>query len=351
MDESAWQPLSEMPRAYGPSLGTAKMRVSSEDFQVDEVLGFEPDGDGEHLLVHARKQDTNTQWLAGQLARYADLPARDVSYAGLKDRYAITSQWFSLRMAGKPEPDWSEWDLEKTELLGIYRHRRKLRRGALRGNRFRILLRSIQADRTLLEDRLERMKSEGMPNYFGEQRFGHGYQNLRSFSDLFRDGRRRIDRQRRGLYISAVRSQLFNEVLAQRIRQQSWANALPGDYFILDGRRAGFTDDPEDDRLTERCRQQEIHPSGPLHGRGSMKVEGEVACLEQELLQPFESWRLGLEQLGLEQERRPLRVKLDSLQWQFEAEDVLTLTFTLPAGAFATVLLRELMDVSSPATN
>ncbi len=347
MDESLWHPLTELPHAHGPSLGTAQMRVSSDDFQVDEVLGFEPDGEGEHLLIHARKRDTNTQWLASQLAKYAGIPARDVSYAGLKDRYAVTSQWFSLRMAGKPEPDWDAWALENTELLSVQRHRRKLRRGALRGNRFRIVLRDVSAPREALSSRMERLKAEGMPNYFGEQRFGHGYQNLQTFSGLFAKERRRIDRQRRSLAISAVRSQLFNEVLAERIRQQCWSQPLPGDYFVLDGRRAGFTEDPHDDRLLERCRQQEIHPSGPLHGRGETKVTAEAMTLEQAVLSPFTEWRQGLEQLGLEQERRSLRVKLDSLVWQFDTDDSLTLTFMLPAGAFATVLLRELMDITS----
>jgi tRNA pseudouridine13 synthase len=326
------------------------MRVSSDDFQVDEVLGFEPDGEGEHLLIHARKRDTNTQWLASQLAKYAGIPARDVSYAGLKDRYAVTSQWFSLRMAGKPEPDWDAWELENSELLDIQRHRRKLRRGALRGNRFRIVLRDVTAPRGPLVSRLERLKTEGMPNYFGEQRFGHAYQNLQTFSELFAKERRRIDRQRRSLAISAVRSQLFNEVLAERIRQQCWSVPLPGDYFQLDGRRAGFTDDPNDDSLLERCRQQEIHPSGPLHGRGEAKVEDEALALEQTVLAPFADWREGLEQLGLEQERRSLRVKLDSLQWEFDTDDSLSLSFMLPAGAFATVLLRELMVIASPRT-
>ncbi|MCU7810346.1 MAG: tRNA pseudouridine(13) synthase TruD [Candidatus Thiodiazotropha sp. (ex Notomyrtea botanica)] len=338
-----------MPRAFGSSLGTAKMRVSSDDFQVDEVLGFEPDGDGEHLLVHVKKRDTNTQWLAGQLARFAGIPARDISYAGLKDRHAVTTQWFSIRLAGKPEPDWSGFTSEQVELLAVHRHRRKLRRGALRGNRFQVTLRHIEAEKGLLEKRLEQMRVSGMPNYFGEQRFGHGYQNLHRFADLLGDSRRRVDRQLRGLLISAVRSQLFNQVLAERIKRQIWASPLPGDYFKLDGSRSGFRDDPDDEHLRERCLSQDIHPTGPLFGRGTPQVEGDVASLEQEILAPFTTWREGLEQLGLEQERRALRVRLDDLQWQFSASDTLTLTFFLPAGAFATALLRELMDISSPA--
>lgn len=348
MTELTWRRLEEMPRAFGNPLGEAVARASADDFQVDEVLGFEPDGDGEHLLIHARKRDTNTQWLAGQLGRLAGIPARDVSYAGLKDRHAVATQWFSLRMAGRPEPDWSLLASDQVELLGVHRHRRKLRRGALQGNRFRITLREVDADEHALERRLQLLQAEGMPNYFGEQRFGHEYQNLARFGELFGSGRRRIDRQLRGLLISAARSQLFNEVLAQRIERRNWAAPMPGDFFMLDGSRSGFADDPEDPHLAERCRLQDIHPTGPLWGRGTAQVSGEAADLEHVALASFGEWREGLEHVGLSQERRPLRVRLSDLQWQFSDTNTLMLSFFLPAGVFATVLLRELVVVHTP---
>ena len=326
------------------------MRQSAEDFRVDEVLGFEPDGDGEHLLIHLRKRDTNTNWLAGQLARYAGLPAKEVSYAGLKDRHAVTTQWFSLRLAGRPEPDWPGFESEQVQLLAVHRHRRKLRRGALQGNRFSILLRQLEADQSELNQRLEQLRTQGMPNYFGEQRFGHDYQNLARFDELLGDGgRRRIDRHLRGLLISAVRSQLFNEVLAARLEQGCWDSPLEGDYFMLDGSRSGFPDDGTDVNLAQRCQQQDIHPSGPLWGRGRPPVTGAAAEFESAVLAPFTAWRERLEHLGLSQERRSLRLSLDDLQWQFEpAEQSVRLDFFLPAGAFATVLLRELLEVTSP---
>ena len=348
MSEHAWRRLEEMPRACGASLGTARMRVTADDFQVDEVLGFEPDGDGEHLLVHARKRDTNTTWLAARLARLAGIPARDVSFAGLKDRHAVTTQWFSLRLAGLPEPDWAALDAGPVELLAVHRHRHKLRRGELSGNRFRIVLRDVYADKTALEARLQQLQADGMPNYFGEQRFGRDYQNLDRFGELFGSRRQRIDRQLRGLLISAVRSQLFNEVLARRIELGSWSSPLAGDYFLFDGSRSGFADDPGDPQLSERCLQQKIHPTGPLWGRGRPQVEGETAQLEDETLAPFGEWRERLEHVGLAQERRPLRVRLNDLQWRFEDETSLSLTFFLPAGTYATVLLRELMTLQSP---
>jgi tRNA pseudouridine13 synthase len=327
------------------------MRHQAEDFQVDEVLGFAPDGAGEHLLLHIRKRDTNTNWLAGQLARYAGIPSRDVSYAGLKDRHAVTTQWFSLCLAGKPEPDWSGFNDELIEVLAVERHQRKLRRGSLQGNRFNILLRDLEADRELLQERLQRLRQEGMPNYFGEQRFGRDYQNLSRFDELLGDGKkRRIDRHLRGLLISAVRSQLFNEVLAARIERQCWNRPVPGDSLMLDGSHSGSDEDPQEGDLAERCRRLEIHPSGPLWGRGRVPVTEESAELEQSVLAPFAAWRDRLEHLGLSQERRSLRLRLDDLEWSFAADgNTLRLAFFLPAGAFATVLLRELLDVSSPA--
>jgi tRNA pseudouridine13 synthase len=321
------------------------IRTTPDDFQVDEVLGFDPDGEGEHLLLQVRKRQTNTHWLAGELAKLAEIPAKEVSYAGMKDRHAVTTQWFSLRMTGRPVPDWSQLESDLIQILQVHPHRRKLRRGALRGNRFLIRIRDLTAGKAELEQRLTQLRESGMPNYFGEQRFGHGYQNLALAEQLFSPARKRMKRQLRGLVISAVRSQLFNQVLAERIRLGNWNSPLQGDYFKLDGSRAGFVDDPDQSAdLSQRCRLQDIHPSGPLWGRGRPLVEGLAGELESSVLSAFEAWRDGLEHVGLEQERRPLRVRLQDLVWRWSDDGDLELHFFLPAGSFATVLLRELID-------
>ncbi|MEW8203558.1 MAG: tRNA pseudouridine(13) synthase TruD [Candidatus Thiodiazotropha endolucinida] len=340
-----WQPLEKMPCASGPTLGSGVIRTTPDDFQVDEILGFEPDGGGEHLLLHVKKRQTNTHWLAGQLARLAGIPGNDVSYAGMKDRHAVTTQWYSLRMAGRPEPDWGQLESDLVEILQVHRHRRKLRRGALRGNRFQIRIRDLSVDKKELVRRLTLLRELGMPNYFGEQRFGHDYQNLTLAEQLFSRTRPQMKRQMRGLVISAVRSQLFNQVLAERIEQGCWNMPLQGDYFKLDGSRAGFADEPEQSAdLSRRCQLQDIHPSGPMWGRGRPLVSGQAAELEAKVLLDFEAWRHGLEFVGLEQERRPLRIRLHDLAWQFSGDGCLELSFFLPAGSFATVLLRELVD-------
>jgi tRNA pseudouridine13 synthase len=321
------------------------IRALPEDFQVDEVLGFTADGDGEHLLVQIQKRETNTHWLAGQLAALAGIATKDVSYAGMKDRHAVTTQWFSLRMAGRPEPDWRSLESDLIQVLQVHPHRRKLRRGALQGNRFQLRVRQLQADPQALEPRLIQLRDSGMPNYFGEQRFGRDYQNLALAEQLFSQNRSRMKRQLRGLVISAVRSQLFNQVLAERIRQGNWNQPIAGDYFKLDGSRSGFAyDQAEEGELSERCQLQDIHPSGPLWGRGRPLVDGLAGALESQVLIGFESWRHGLEHVGLEQERRPLRVRLADLNWRFSEEGCLELSFFLPAGSFATALLREIID-------
>lgn len=349
MNCPVWQTLAEMPCAFDGPVGKGIIRSTPDDFQVDEILGFEPDGEGEHALLHLCKRETNTIWLARQIAKLARVPNRDVSYAGLKDRHAVTSQWFSVRLAGQPEPDWRALESEQIELLRAERHRRKLRTGTLRGNRFRLLIRELNADSSGLEQRLRQIRLAGIPNYFGEQRFGHDYGNLDQATALFERRLGKIDRKLRGLLISAARSQLFNQVLAARIEQGNWNRAMSGDYMKLVGSRSGFPIEVVDETISKRCRELNIHPSGPLWGRGSPLVSGESLQLEEAVLAPFATWRSGLEHVGLEQERRPLRIKLDDLRWRFPNNRGLLLEFSLPAGSYATVLLRELLTVKSPA--
>jgi tRNA pseudouridine13 synthase len=340
-----WQTLAEMPFAYGGPAGRGRIRATPEDFQVDEVLGFEADGEGEHVMLHLRKRETNTLWLAGQIARLAGVPRREVSHAGLKDRHALTTQWFSVRLAGREEPDWRELESAQIELLDAVRHRRKLRTGALRGNRFTLTIRELDADAASLEQRLLQLRSSGMPNYFGEQRFGHDYANLQQADALFGSRLGRIERKLRGLLISAARSQLFNQVLAARMRLGCWNTPLDGDYMKLAGSRSGFAIEVVDEEVLRRCRGLDVHPSGPLWGRGRPKVGGAALDLEQRVLEPFADWRDGLEHVGLEQDRRPLRIAVADLDWNFTDAKTLGLSFSLPAGSYATVLLRELIAV------
>ena len=344
MSECIWQRLDEMPYAFGQPQASGVIRQEPEDFRVDEMLGFEPDGEGEHWLLHIQKRGSNTAWVAKQLARLAGVPARDVSYAGLKDRHAVTTQWFSVWLPGREAPDWQQINSDEIQLLAASPHSRKLRTGALQGNRFQLRIRQLNGDHDDLEDRLGRIVNEGIPNYFGEQRFGHDYDNLTQAGRLFRGELRRLSRHKRGLYLSAVRSQLFNQVLAARIERGCWNRALVGDQMMLQGSHSLFAVDEVDDAIEQRLNELDIHPTGPLWGRGRVSSSLQAAALENEVLAPFEEWRDGLEWKGLKQDRRALRVKVSELSWQF-VDEGLEVAFELPAGGYATMVLRELLQV------
>jgi tRNA pseudouridine13 synthase len=318
--------------------------VAPEDFQVSEIPLLEPEGDGEHIWVLVRKRLQNTADVAGLLARCAGVPQRDVSYAGLKDRQAVTEQWFSVHLPGRTLPDWSAIGSPDVSVLQQARHGRKLRRGALRGNRFRIKVRDLVTDPVQLQYRLETIAAEGVPNYFGEQRFGRNGSNLRIAERLFSNPRMRLSRHQRGLALSAARSLLFNAVLSRRVSEGSWNRALPGDAMQLQGSHSYFIAILVDAELQQRVAAHDVHPTGPLHGRGAAAVEAGVLALETAVLAGYPGWRAGLEAAGLKQERRALRLIPEDLGWTQPEANVLCMEFSLPAGAYATSVLRELLS-------
>lgn len=294
-------------------------------------------------MLKIEKRGSNTEWVARQLARLANVPHRDVSYAGLKDRNAVTRQWFSVRLAGKPEPDWHEIETDDLRVLESARHSRKLRRGALRGNRFLIRVRALSGERDTLEEHLRQIQTQGIPNYFGEQRFGHNGGNLTAARDLFNGSLGRVNRQRRGLYISAARSMLFNHILARRVVLGNWNQILEGEQVALDGSTRRFHAEKPDDVLAARLQAMDIHPSGPLWGKGDTGVTGDAAKVESEALSSLSDWREGLERCGAQMDRRALRAPVRELEWEFEQEQLI-ISFTLPRGSYATAVLRECLD-------
>ncbi len=320
------------------------LRTQTEDFAVDEDLGFTPDGEGQHWLVRVRKVGVNTEWVARVLAQTAGVPIGAIGYAGLKDRHALARQWFSVPVVSDRTPDWAAAGGDALRVLETHRHRRKLRRGALAGNRFCLRIRQLVGDCEALAERLPVIAGRGVPNYFGEQRFGIAAGNLTRATAYFRGEIGRLDRHRRGLYLSAARSQLFNELLALRVARADWDRALAGDRLQLAGSRSHFLVDAVEADIEERVRSGDLHPTGPLWGRGAPPTAGEPARLEQQVAERFAPWAAGLDRAGLGQERRALRLLAQGLQWSWSGLDTLELHFMLPAGGYATTLVRELID-------
>ncbi|HEY1991335.1 MAG TPA: tRNA pseudouridine(13) synthase TruD [Gammaproteobacteria bacterium] len=340
--------LPDWARAYGPVPASAHIRSVPEDFRVEEVLGFAADGEGPHLMLTVEKRGANTHWVAGQLARHAGIPPREVGYAGLKDRHAVTVQCFTLNLDRRPEPDWNTLPTDEFRVLKSERHRRKLKTGALEGNRFRLVLRDLSAPVDMLLPRLESIKARGVPNYFGMQRFGRGAANIGK-AEAALSGRLRIhDRRLFSLLLSTARSLIFNDVLAARVQAGNWDRLLTGEVMMLDGSHSVFRAEAADAGLQGRLTTGDVHPTGPLWGRGEPMTAGEVQALEAEVAARHPALTAGLAKVGVEMARRSLRLPVRDFAWQ-EGPEGLILEFFLPAGAYATAVLRELVDFTGEA--
>ncbi|WP_045858517.1 tRNA pseudouridine(13) synthase TruD [Teredinibacter purpureus] len=313
-------PSIDFPYSLGAPTAGADFRSTPDDFIVDENLGFSPDGAGEHLVVQLRKRSDNTAWIVDQLATHFGLKPMDIGFCGLKDRHAVTSQWFSVYLP-KTDPANDEAEINRLidsseselVLLAVSRHSKKLRRGQHHSNLFKICLRNLtNADD--LSERLTRIAERGVPNYFGEQRFGRGGSNLYWARRWFEAGDTIRSRNKKVMAKSAARSYLYNLVLAARVEQGNWFQTLDG--------------------LPESN-------TGPLWGRGRSIVAPDLAAQEAVILEPWQAWLEGLEHVGLTQERRLLRLMPENFSWVLEGES-LTLNFALPPGTYATSILREL---------
>lgn len=329
--------------ALGKPEATGVIRAIPEDFQVDEVLGFELTGEGEHVCLHIRKRNSNTAFVAKQIARLAGVKNMDVSYAGMKDRNAVTTQWFSVYLSNKAEPDWQQLNSDEAQVLEVKRHSRKLRRGALKGNRFIIKVGELCADKTLLEQRLQTIQKMGVPNYFGDQRFGHD--NLEKASAMFAGEIKVKNREKRSIYLSAARSAIFNAALSKRVELGNWNQPLAGDIMMLNGSRSVFSVADVDELIQQRIDAFDIHPTGPLWGRGTLDSSAAVDALEHEIAERFCDLCQGLERAGMKQERRALRLLVTEFDWKLE-QNSLTLNFFLPSGCYATSVIRECLVVN-----
>jgi tRNA pseudouridine13 synthase len=340
-EEAALDP----PRAHGAPLCPGRLRTEPEDFLVEEQLGFEPAGAGQHVLLRVRKRDANTQWIARELARACGCRQADIGYAGLKDRRAVATQWFTVPQSRLSPDDWLAVRSSEYEVLEAHRHSRKLPRGALAGNRFVIRVRGTAVDDASLASRLAAIEGRGVPNYFGPQRFGKGGANLKRMSEDVRA----LAPAERGFVLSAARSLVFNAVLAERVGDGSWERLEPGDLANLDGRASHFRVEAADEALADRSARLDIHPTGPLWGSGAPPSGGRVLELEQRVAAGLTTACELVARAGMEQERRSLRLAVRDLRWRRDADsaDSIIVEFRLTRGAYATTVLREVFALDA----
>ncbi len=345
--------LPEWSRAWGGPLGHARVASLPEDFQVDERLGFEPEGEGPHLLVHIRKRRLSTARAIQALARHWQVERRQMGYAGRKDRHALTTQWLSVPWPpGAPLPPAGSIPLEHDpdaglEVIRMMRHRRKLPVGALTGNDFRLTLRDVGASADALQARVVRIARYGVPNYFGPQRFGRDGENLVRARQWFAGEVRPRSRNDRSMLLSAARAAAFNAILDARVKADDWCGAEPGEILTLDGRGSVFMAESGDARHNRlRAAGLRVHPTGPLPGRPGRGLElpASLAARERAVLQDWDGLVEGLIDRGLEAARRALRLSVGALAVRRLDGQTWQLSFRLMRGAYATTVLRELID-------
>lgn len=333
--------MQPWPRVSEQLPGSALIRRHPEDFKVSEQLGFELSGEGEHCFLYLQKRQLNSLELLQRVSALSAVPARDIGYSGLKDRNAVTQQWFSVGMAGRVEPDWQALEAEgDVKVLAVDRHSRKLRRGVHRANCFVLVLRALSGEQVALEQRLQALRTSGAPNYFGEQRFGRNGSTLEQAQRWMRNGRR-ISRDKRSLYFSALRAYVFNRMLAQRVERGDWNAIVQGDMCMLQGTRSHFRCEELTDDICGRAARGDLHPGLPLWGRGQKGADPRWSDAQPDC--PADCRDIGdfLEASGLELGWRSARLMADDFCWQFCDDGTLQLEFSLGAGCYATALLAE----------
>jgi len=335
--------FNDLAYAYGKPEIRGRLKAQNSDFRVDEIMPVQTSGEGEHLWLMIEKNGSNTDWVAQQLAKHAGVKSMAVSYAGMKDRHAITTQWFSLHLPGMDDPDFSTMDEDEFKILKMSRHNRKLKRGALSGNRFQIRITELRGNTESLEEALQNIKQKGVPNYFGEQRFGRDMGNLSKAEQMFNRELKKVKKQQRGLYLSAARSWVFNKILSARIEQQNWLTPMSGEVYMLNAKSACFVSENNEAEI-QRLINKDINLSACLWGEGESMATAQVLELEETIAADFKNLTEGLESARLKQERRSIRLVPENLNWNIVG-DVLELEFELPAGTFATMVLRECVDV------
>lgn len=336
---------------HGQPQSSGLLKANPEDFLVVEDLGFEPDGEGEHILVRILKNGCNTRFVADALAKFLKIHAREVSFAGQKDKHAVTEQWLCARVPGKEMPDLTQFQLEGCLVLEYARHKRKLRLGALKGNQFTLVLREVKG-RDDVEARLQAIVERGVPNYFGAQRFGIGGSNLLGALRWAESGAPVRDRNKRSFWLSAARSALFNQIVSERLKKPDFNQVVDGDALQLSGRGSWFVASVEEQAILQaRVDARELMITAALPGSGDWGTQRDALEFEKAVLAEEIALQSLLEREKVEAARRAMLLYPQQMSWNWWDDVTVELRFWLPAGSFATSVVRELINTTGDYAN
>lgn len=318
------------------------LKASFEDFIVEEILGFDLSGEGEHLWLYIQKTGMNTQEAIKRISHYSNIPKRHIGYSGLKDKQAVTSQWLSLYLPGKEDIDFSQFNDENIIIKTLKRHNKKLKVGTHKQNRFILTLRDIQKEFSEIESTLQSIKQNGYINYYGEQRFGHD--NL-SLATQWIKGTYTPKRHEKGFLYSVIRAYLFNAYIDDRLAQGTFEKPLIGDIVSLSHGSSFFkVDSAAEKDIKARFKKGEILLAAPLIGK-LQKLHYDDEALQSYLrfCEPYQEYIDFLNSENLEMQFRATKVLPENLSYQYnENDNTLVLHFTLIKGAYATTLVDAL---------
>lgn len=335
--------LSSLAYLCGKPTAKGKIKAQPEHFKVTEKLGYDFSGSGEHVMVLIRKTGENTSFVANELAKACGVKSKDVSWAGLKDRHAVTEQWLSVHLPGSGFPNLALFQEKhpSIEVLEMTRHNKKLRPGDLAGNEFEVTLSEVTDVEEVIK-RLDTVSQQGVPNYFGNQRFGKDGNNLNEARRWGRDNVRTRNQNQRSLYLSTARSWIFNHIVSARIEAGCFNHFVDGDIALQNGEQILLSAE----QLTEfdqLLAQDSVQISAALAGDNELPTKAQALAIEQPFLDNEPDLMKLIRGNRMRHDRRPIALKAQNLTWEVDDNSV-TLKFALDSGSFATSIVRELIE-------
>ncbi|CAM2941349.1 tRNA pseudouridine(13) synthase TruD [Vibrio rarus] len=330
--------LSNLAYLHGKPVAKAKLKAKAQHFVVKEDLGFEFSGNGEHVMLRVRKTGENTSFVANELAKFCGVKSKDVSWAGLKDRHAVTEQWLSVQLPKSDDIDFSLFSKKhpSVEILDIARHSKKLRPGDLKGNFFELTLSEV-SDVAAVEERLQAIANQGVPNYFGAQRFGNKGNNLDEARRWGRDNVRTRNQNKRSLYLSTARSWIFNQIVSARLQQQCFDCALLGDVVLTEHGEVKVDQQMLDDSTPFTA------ITAALAGDNALPTLDKALQLEQVAVDAEPDLMALIRGNRMRHDRRIIKLIPEQLSWSSTNDEVLV-KFWLDSGCFATSIMREVIE-------